>query len=288
MGKNNCKFNGKALYCPKGAAKEYSKWAVNFFTGCSHDCQYCYLKRGVLAHVWGTKPQLKKCFKDELHAMQCARIEIQENADAIIRDGGLLFSFSTDPCLPETWNMTRHIAYYCLSGGIPVVILTKATDWLYTDEAQKLLALGAKTGLLMVGFTLTGCDDMESNAPDNKTRARAMWDVKTAGVKTFASIEPIINFSSSFKMIEQTAECCDYYKIGLRSGVKKDYYDSTECAYFIGKVTGLCEKTGFKVYWKESIHKFVREHDKENENFEQALSVSKNFVGSDYNIFNDK
>lgn len=40
------KINGKAIYTTKGAAREYGRIGCNFYTGCPHDCQYCYLKRG--------------------------------------------------------------------------------------------------------------------------------------------------------------------------------------------------------------------------------------------------
>lgn len=40
----------KAIYQPKGAAREYSAWACNLYNGCSNQCDYCYCKRGVLSY----------------------------------------------------------------------------------------------------------------------------------------------------------------------------------------------------------------------------------------------
>ena len=40
------KINGKAIYTTKGAAREYGRVGCNFYTGCPHECSYCYLKRG--------------------------------------------------------------------------------------------------------------------------------------------------------------------------------------------------------------------------------------------------
>ena len=70
------RYNGKAIYQPKGKAAEYSPWACNFFTGCSNDCSYCYCKRGVLNHYWSTNPKLKKRFKDEGHAIEVFNKEL--------------------------------------------------------------------------------------------------------------------------------------------------------------------------------------------------------------------
>ena len=64
-------INGKAIYTPKGAALEYGRTGCNFYTGCPHECEYCYLKRGITGKaLGGTEVRLKKCFKDEKHALQ--------------------------------------------------------------------------------------------------------------------------------------------------------------------------------------------------------------------------
>jgi len=37
------KINGHAIYTTKGAAREYGRVGCNFYTGCPHECEYCYL-----------------------------------------------------------------------------------------------------------------------------------------------------------------------------------------------------------------------------------------------------
>ena len=57
---NELKINGKAIYATKGAAKEYGRVGCNFYKGCPHNCEYCYLKRGRTAkNLGGTEVQLK-------------------------------------------------------------------------------------------------------------------------------------------------------------------------------------------------------------------------------------
>lgn len=64
-------FKGKAIYNPSGKAGEYSRWACNFYTGCSNGCDYCYCKKGILGHTMGgDTPTLKKCFRNEQHAIE--------------------------------------------------------------------------------------------------------------------------------------------------------------------------------------------------------------------------
>ena len=143
-----------------------------------------------------------------------------------------------------------------------------------------LVEFGARCGLLCVGFTLTGHDEMEPNADTNAARISAMKYLHEQGVKTFASIEPIIDFDSSLKMMEQTIDFCDLYRIGLRSGVKADYYDREKLAFFIGQVEGLMlvKQSNAKVYWKESVRNSI--------SFDCSdYWTSRNYVNADYNIF---
>ena len=107
-------------------------------------------------------------------------------------------------------------------------------------------------------------------------------DNNEKGIKTFASIEPIIDFDSSLKMIEKTIDFCDLYRIGLRSGVKADYYSNDKLCFFIGQVEGLIEQkhSNAKVYWKESVRERVLFADPD-------YWTSRNNVSADYNIFKE-
>ena len=277
-------INGKALYSPKGAAREYAAVGCNIYTGCKHDCQYCYLKRGVLSHVMGgTEIKLKSCFRDEDDAVMTFCKEIDKHRE-YLQKVGIFFSFSTDPLIKETRDVTKCCIIQANIRYIPVKLLTKNADFIDDDVFMSWMMSEDVKRTVAFGFTLTGRDDMEPNASPNQARIAAMKRLHDMGFKTFASIEPIIDFDNSFKMIEQSAGFCDLFKIGLRSGVKKDYYKPEECAYFIGKVTGLCDRIGFKVYWKESIRKYMKALDNKD-GFMCAFELSENFVSRDYNIF---
>lgn len=281
----NIIINGKALYTPKGAALEYAPVGCNLYTGCKHDCEYCYLKRGVLSHAMGgTEIKLKTCFKDDINAAMVFIREMEKHL-AYLQKVGIFFSFSTDPLIKETRDLTKSCVISANQRLVPVKLLTKNADFIDDAIFMSWLQLpNFHRELVAFGFTLTGHDEMEPYASTNMKRLRTMYRLKEMGFKTFASIEPIIDFSSSFDMIQQAATYCDLFKIGLRSGVKDDYYKPDECAYFIGRVTGLCEKFGFKVYWKESIRKYLQKHD-DDENFMTVFQLSKNFVPMDYNLF---
>ncbi len=116
--------------------------------------------------------------------------------------------------------------------------------------------------------------ELESGASTNDERIQAMKQLHKAGFKTFASIEPIIDFEASFHMIHRTLGFCDLYKIGLKSGQKVDELFYEKLRSFNLKVVNLIANKPAKVYWKESIRK----------NFGVFPDASCN-VERDYNLF---
>ena len=252
----NKPFNGKAIYNPKSKAGEYSYWACNFYTGCSNGCTYCYCKKGIVAKVLGgNEPKLKKCFKDEIHAREVFTREVNMNIDSL-KEHGLFFSFTTDPCLQTTFGLTAFATNYCMSLGIPVKILTKQIildftlfNWAHLNNQKDYKKL------ISIGFTLTGHDEMEPNAFRNLDRITHMRRLHNSGFKTFASIEPIIDFESSKEMIRQTLGHCNLYKVGLLSGGKYDRYETQQFVLWLRDAVRTFPKT--KVYMKESLQKLT-------------------------------
>lgn len=274
-------FKGKAIYNPTGKAGEYSQWACNFYTGCSNDCNYCYCKRGVFSSVWSTNGTLKKCFQNEEDALRIFEKELLKNVDEI-RSSGLFFTFTSDPFLPETTLLTQQAARICLINDVPVIFLTKRTDWQIEDFIREPEINGtiwnyeAKKHLFAFGFTLTGCDDLEPGASSNEERIKAMAKLHNAGFKTWASIEPVINFGSSYEMIAKTINVCDLYKVGLQSGKK---YNSKELEQFVECIGEL--EPSKPIYLKDSI---IKQSTYSRETINQ---MAGNFVGPDYNLFSN-
>ena len=314
----------KILSRPKGNAEEYGRWSVNPYIGCSHGCLYCYLKKGPSgAYLGQDKPVLKKGIINEEHAFHVAMAEIIANRDEIIRDGGLFMTFTSDPCAPDTRVLCFRIAANTIDMGIPVTLLTKnATFYQFetmermirdipkmnlTDAVQKAIV---KEGLPFVsylgnsrtelvkrivafGWTLTGHDKLEPNTNSNKFRLQTMKRMWQDGFKTWASIEPVIDFSSSLDMILQALDAgCQHFKIGLLTNntrvVRKDFqigeyqfkaYGHNACIAFIHEVMRAINGNS-TVYWKQSFRDFLGEED-----FARATVGYKNIVGKDWSIF---
>ena len=272
-------LNGKAIYSPKGKAGEYAKYACNFYVGCSNDCDYCYCKRGLLGHAMGAPtPTLKKCFKDENNALAVFRKELDANI-LELRKHGLFFTFTSDPWLPETKNLTMDAVDYALGRRVPVKMLTKRADFGLPIKWYQYM------DRLALGWTLTGMDNLEAKASSNQDRIDCMKYYHRMGFKTFASVEPVIDIEAALQVINNSLGHCDLYKIGLVSGKRE--YSREDVAQFVAKVNNMVREYNFaygadvKTYWKDSVPEFL---GMSRDEFPE-VTMYAHCVGADYNIF---
>lgn len=202
----------RLIYQPKGKAREYSPWACNLYNGCSHRCAYCYNRKGNRAWLLGKNDVTPKSGASvELFTKELLRYK-----DRIIEDGkGLFFSFVSDPFLRETIDLTLACAKVSIDNGVKVVFLSKVVP-----ESDFFIE---HKDMVKVGFTLTGMDRLEPYASSNDCRVREIEFLESNGVRTWASIEPVIDLYRSLEMIKMAyAAGCREFKIGLLSG-RKEY-----------------------------------------------------------------
>lgn len=283
------KFKGRALYTTKGAAREYGRIGCNFYKGCPHECEYCYLKRGAPSkQLGGNVAQLKKCFKDEDDALRIFRKEVHTHLDDCKRHG-VFFSFATDPLIPETRNLTIGALQELMKHDIPAQVLTKDASWIF-DEYTKVFFFGMLPDSgkdIRLGFTLTGRDDMEPKASTNAQRIDIMRLLKKhhPDVKTWASIEPVIDWGHATVAVMMSLDCCDHYKIGLRSGVKKDYYNLVQSGIYLDDLTKMVTAAGRTVYLKESARRLLKRcynEDYYNEILSRTVDMDGNRIIIDH------
>ena len=282
-------INGKALYTTKGAAREYGRIGCNFYTGCPHDCAYCYLKRGAPSRLLGgTEVKLKKCFKNEADAAEILYKELDKWQEPC-RRLGIFLSFTTDPMIEETRDLTETAIIEAVIRDIPVYILTK--DATFTDDECGFMAWMDSINplyrdLVHFGFTLTGRDDMEPAASANADRIRAMREMEMMGFPTFASIEPVIDWESAEHMVREAVTFCNHFKLGLRSGVRKDYYDATESGAAVERIVRMCKAHGRTIYLKESTRRLLRQYFRPGA-YEGLMSLTVDIDGKPYKTNRD-
>ena len=119
-------MSNKCIYKPEGKAGEYSEWACNLYNGCSNGCTYCYLKRGPMSGTLGiSTPTLKKTLggtPETAYKVFCK--ELSQHKDEIVGDGSgyLFFTFTSDPCLPETIDLNMLCMKTAIDEGVKVMM----------------------------------------------------------------------------------------------------------------------------------------------------------------------
>lgn len=293
---NETPVKGALIYQPQGAAGEYAKWAINLYHGCSNSCTYCYNRRGVLSHVFGDKPELArpiietrdrqinyfiKIGKFSVHeaipqvTMEnctnvaiCSRIAQDINKigqSRLIEDGGVFMSFTCDPF--DTEENVQHSTFVAtislLKKGIPVTLLTKNVEWLEDENWKKCLKRYPRYytdddyfAPLTIGFTITGNDKLEPNAPSTEERIEALRKLHDEyRIKTFVSLEPITSIHTASEVIKKTYQITDEIRIGAQSPIKKDRYDPNEFFGFITAIKYLARDLPVRFLVKDSMYK---------------------------------
>ena len=293
---------GALIYQPQGAAGEYAKWAINLYHGCSNGCTYCYNRRGVLSHVFGDKPELAAPIvksrdrqinyflrRKKLTAHDpipdgvienCTNVAIRSLIYTDIRriglfrlmeDGGVFMSFTCDPLDTDdnVQNYTFAAAKKLLGYGIPVTLLTKNVAWLkedswkiFLEEYPKLICCQNHHALLTIGFTITGKDELEPNAPSTEKRIEALRKLHDEyKIKTFVSLEPITNIHTASEVIKKTYKITDEIRIGAQSPIKKNRYHVMEFISFVVAVRSMANNLDCHVMVKDSMYKQAETFD---------------------------
>ena len=183
----------------------------------------------------------------------------------LIEDGGVFMSFTCDPLDTDenVLNYTFAAAKQLLGYGIPVTLLTKNVEWLKEDNWKKLLkeypkhiCCSSHHALLTIGFTITGKDKLEPGAPPTEKRIEALRKLHDEyKIKTFVSLEPIIDLHSASDVIKETYKITDEIRIGAQSPIKKDRYDPNEFGGFVTAVKCIARFSKSRFQVKNSMYK---------------------------------
>lgn len=245
----------KLIHKTYGAASEYAKWACDIYYGCSNRCEYCSNKNSLGKWVLGKdRPIIKGGGMTFNEAYDLFRDELKEHKDYIVKDGGLFFGLVSDPCLPETSTLNLKCIEYCILHRVPVIVLTKQTDWVYdTDDWGKLLLMIVDFGIedyFKIGFTLTGMDELEPGASHNERRIEALADLYELEFLTFVNMDPIIDPSKSYELLKRTEPFCEEFRFNLNS--MKKHNTEQDIVDFKSKVEASNDYKR-KLLWNEPV-----------------------------------
>lgn len=245
------------IYKPKGKAAEYGDYALNIYTGCSHNCRYCF------------GPNVLHREKDEFHNNVVPRANILEGVREQLKQNGMKdklihLCFVCDP-YPNgcDTSVTREVIKAIKESGNHVQILTKnGTD---ATRDFDLLDENDWFGISYSGYTTKefyyGAKE-EPGASTPHARVKALELAKELGINTWVSCEPVMNDANVLLFIERT-DYVDRWKVG-----KLNYHPSEIDWYRFGhKVENLLKKkslaTGCEFYIKESLRKEMCKNDPE-------------------------
>jgi DNA repair photolyase len=239
------------VYHPKGKAGEYADWALNLYTGCPHSCIYCYaptVTHKTREEFRNVQPRrgIIESLKRDLRALEYQKML----GNSIF----LCFSCDPYPSVIDT-GITRQSIGEIHAYGQNVMILTKGgiraeRDFdLLTDKDQ-------------FGVTLTCLDKLESlkwepGAALPIDRMISLKQAKYHGIKTWVSLEPVLNPAISLEIIRQTHTYVDMYKVGILN-----YHPLTQVIRwpkFGRDVVALLDSLGKKYYIKKDLQDYLTE-----------------------------
>lgn len=237
------------IYEPKGRAREYSPLALNYFTGCDHGCIYCYV------------PKMMTRFRPEYrHEKVNTSVDFNKIEQSAKKHKGcnkqILLSFTGDPYCNAEAGETTKVLEILNHYGHKVAILTKNPGKALRDmELIKSFGERIKMGATLTSITPHISQYWEPNAPDGSTRINALKKFAVAGVKTWASFEPVYSPIESLLCLEAVAEFVNHIKVGKinnYNGVDKniDWND------FLHDVVNICENNDLPFYIKKDLQEY--------------------------------
>jgi DNA repair photolyase len=238
----------KVIYEPRGRAREYSALAVNLYSGCSHGCKYCYA------------PDCMRRDRNEFYDKQSGRADILNKIqyDCKILAGTkerVLLCFTCDPYqhLDVTEQLTRKTLWMFKLHNIPFQVLTKGGH-----RAERDFDLYTEKDAFATTLTVMNDEKSLYYEPEAALPAERIETIKKAkqkGIETWVSFEPVLNDEEVFKLLDETHEYVDLYKVGKVSRFQTDKEINWD--RFAYEIVNRLEKLGKKYYIKDDLKKHL-------------------------------
>jgi DNA repair photolyase len=244
-----------AIYQPSGAAREYSPLALNYIKGCDHGCVYCYVPK-MMKRFDAGYVHSNVYIKEENALLKEVRASARKYRDSPQQ---VFISFLTDPYshFNKETKLTRRMLEILLEHRIPVSILSKG-GYNVLEDIDIIKEFGEN---IQVGGSLTFTNDADSlkwekNAALPAERFDALKLLHEQGVKTWASMEPVIYPEQSLEIMELTSGYVDAYKIGKLNHFPKHEvrFDWTQ---FLNDSIAVMRKHAKSFYIKNDLAAFA-------------------------------
>ncbi len=234
------------IYEPKARAAEYAPLAANLYTGCLHSCKYCYAPGAARKKrsVFNTSVEPRKNIL-ELLEKDCKKLKGDPRE--------ILLCFMTDPYQPfmDGQDVTREALLILEKYEMKVTILTKGGHRAMRDFY--ILARNSWSfGQTVTFYDQDLQDQWEPEAAPFSARFVAAQKANIHGIKTWISMEPVIDPDQSLKVIEVFRGFVDHWKIG-KINYNKWYEDRIDWKKFLEQVEELLKD--YSYYIKQDLLK---------------------------------
>jgi DNA repair photolyase len=263
--------NNSLIYKPKGKSLEYAgedAYALNVYEKCDYGCTYCYNQRKDKNFFSGNT--LTK--EERLLFLRKLEKEIPNYAWKKI-----FLSFGSDPFPPieATYDLTAAVLSLFHKYNITPIILTKGivpttSEFLLRSIAGSIYPPNFEKHPVSFGTTLVSRSETEfepfAASYDNRVlqlqKFHSFVGVKNRVLKfeTWVSLEPVIDPKETLKIIEETHEYVDHYKVGMWNYDERS--KNIDWADFGKRAIELLEKLNKKyIIKKELLEKINQTND---------------------------
>lgn len=246
-----------AIYEPKGAAREYSPLAINYIKGCDHGCVYCYVPK-IMKRFDSGYVHSNVYAKEENALLKEIESSCKKHRDS---EKQVFMSFLTDPysSFNELTKLTRKVLLLLLEYNIPVSILSKGGMRINEDiDIFKMFGKNIQVGASLTFTSVTDAKKWEKNAAVPNDRFNSLKRLHDAGIRTWASMEPVIFPDQSLEIMEITKDYVDSYKIGKLNHFPK-HEQKFNWTSFLNAAIKTMRKNNKLFYIKNDLAKWADE-----------------------------
>lgn len=240
----------KPIYEPRGRAREYGELAVNIYTGCNHGCSYCYARQMKQRWTKGGDPCAFMRTEPRPGIVEAVRRQLEREK---ITGRTIFLCFTCDPYPAEINTMpTRAVIQTIKDSGNSVRILTKGG--FRAERDFELLDSGDSFGVTYTTRDIFTASKIEPNAAPNAERLATLERAKYAGIKTWVSLEPVLDPNAVFSLI-RNGWYIDLFKIGKlnHAATPPEIASMGGWARLGEEAERLCREHGRAYYIKEDL-----------------------------------
>lgn len=237
------------IYETHGKANEYAPLAAELFTGCRYACKYCYVPSAVGLD--------SKLFHNRvipvdhvLHHLEKDASQMHHHADS--RE--ILLCFTCDPYPQDIslQNITSTALHILKQKRLTFTVLTKSGLRAVRDFHILAGYPNASFGTTLIFTDPNDSKFWEPFAAPIDSRVQAIRKAHESGIRTWVSIEPVIDPRQAIQLVIHLNDIVDHWKIG-----KLNYHPNIEknvdWIEFREEMKTCLDKLGASYYLKKSL-----------------------------------